>query len=247
MAQPTKNQSQKIPGELVFGAHAVLELLKAKRRKVISIYTTKPVPKIWPEIEKELPKYPVNIQYVERDVLARIAGTSDHQGILAWAQPFPYRKKFFENSKQPFLLMLDGIQDVGNLGAILRSAYCTGVDGIIITEKNSAPLNATAFKASAGLAERLDIYQTPSAQAAALELKKAGYTTYLTAFDGTDATQVEYKFPLCIVIGGEGFGISKAILDAGPHITIPQRSSDISYNASVAAGIALFLVSRKRK
>lgn len=244
MNQPSKTQKN---GELVFGVHAVLELLRAKRRKVLSIYTTKPVPKAWPDIEKELPRYPVNIQYVERDVLTRIAGTTDHQGILAWAQPFAFRKKFFEPAKHPLLLMLDSIQDVGNLGAILRSAYCTGVDGVIITEKNSAPLNATALKASAGLAERLEIYLAPSAQSAIQDLKAAGYTPYLTAFDGTDATKTEYTTPLCIVIGGEGMGITKAILGSGPHITIPQRSKDISYNASVAAGIALFIVSQKMK
>jgi len=176
-----------------------------------------------------------------------MAGTTDHQGVVAWVQKFPFRKKFFNPTKQKFLVMLDGIQDPRNLGAILRSAYCTGCQGVIINKKKSAPLNAVAIKASAGLAEHIEIFESPSADFSAQLLKDAGYTMYMAVFDGQDATTCEFKDPYCIVIGGEGFGISKSILKHGQHITLPQRSSDISYNASVAAGILLFLVGTKNK
>jgi len=242
-----KNKKAKTRGELIFGVHPLIEVLKAKRRKVISIYTTKPEPKAWTSIQKYMPKYPVPIQYVQRDVLTKMAGTTDHQGIVAWVQMYPFRKKFFDPKKEPFLVMLDGIQDVGNLGAILRSAYCTGVDGVIIPKRNAAPLNATAFKASAGLAEHLHIYQAASVQEAVQELKQAGYNLYLAMFDGQDATTCEYQQPLCMVIGGEGFGISKTIIKSGTHVTLPQKTTDISYNASVAAGILLFLVATQQK
>jgi 23S rRNA (guanosine2251-2'-O)-methyltransferase len=232
-------------GELIIGIHPLIELLKAKRRKLISIYTTKPTPKAWAEIEKLMPKYPVNIQYVAREVLHKMGGTTDHQGVISWVMPYQFRKTPFEAKNAPFLLMLDGIQDVHNLGAILRTAYCTGVDGVVLTKKNSAPLNAAALKASAGLAEHLQIYVAPSAEAAALELKQAGYEIYLATFGGTNATKVSYAQPCCIVIGGEGFGISKQIYRHGTQITLPQQTADISYNASVAAGILLFLASTK--
>lgn len=229
-------------GEFIYGIHPVLELLKAKRRKLIALYTTDPVPQAWDQCEKLFPKYPFNIQYVKREVLTRMAGNSDHQGIIAWVQSFPIRTKPFDPAKQPFLLMLDSIQDVGNLGAILRSAYCAGVDGIVLCKKNAAPLNAAAFKASAGLAEHLEIYVAVSPQAAAQELKQAGYTLYMGAFGGENALKCSYKMPLCLVIGSEGTGITKSILPLGTQITLPQRTSDISYNASVAAGILLLLV-----
>lgn len=229
-------------GELIYGMHPVIELLKAKRRKLIAIYTTDPVPQSWEQVEKLMPKYPVNIQYVKRDVLTRMAGNPDHQGIIAWTQNFPIRTKPFDPAKQPFLLMLDSIQDVGNLGAILRSAYCAGVDGVVLCKKNAAPLNATAFKASAGLAEHLEIYIAASPQAAVQELKQAGYQLYMAAFGGENAMNCSYKTPLCLVIGSEGLGIAKNIINQGTQITLPQRSSDISYNASVAAGILLLLV-----
>jgi 23S rRNA (guanosine2251-2'-O)-methyltransferase len=229
-------------GELIYGIHPVIELLKAKRRKLIAIYTTDPVPQSWDQIEKILPKYPFNTQYVKREVLNRMAGNTDHQGIVAWTQSYPIRTKPFDPEKQPFLLMLDSIQDVGNLGAILRSAYCAGVDGVVLCKKNAAPLNAAAIKASAGLAEHLEIYVATSPQAAVQELKQAGYQLYMAAFGGENALKCTYKTPLCLVIGSEGLGITKSIINQGTQITLPQRNPDISYNASVAAGILLLLV-----
>lgn len=233
--------------ELVFGIHSILELLKAKRRKIVTLYTTKPIPKNLQVIEPLLPKT-VQIQYVDREVLTKLAGTTDHQGVVAYATPFVIRKKFFEPERQKTLVMLDGIQDVRNLGAILRSAYCTGIDGVILVKKQGAPLNAAALKASAGLAEYLEIYMTPSSQSAIQELKKAGYNLYLAVVQkGTDATTIEYKEPLCLIIGSEATGITQDIRGAGQLITLPQRSPDISYNASVAAGILLFLITHTKK
>src|SRR5579863_5881317 len=242
----TKKKTKEQTGELIFGIHPVVELLKAKRRKVISLYTTKPTPYAFSEIEKLLPKYHVPIQYVARNVLDRMAGTTDHQSVVAWVQTFPFRKTFFDPKKQKCLVMLDGIQDPRNLGAILRSAYCTGVDGAIVIKRGGAQLTGVAIKSSAGLSEHLEIYAAQSAAAAIIELKNAGYTVYLATFDGENATSCNYKVPLCAVIGGEGTGISKSILSSGIHVTLPQKTSDISYNASVAAGILLFLISARQ-
>ena len=138
--------------------------------------------------------------------------------------------------------MIDGVQDTRNLGAILRSAYCTGVDGIILVKKNSAPLNGSTYKASAGLAEHLEIYEAPSAIYAAQELKKAGYGIYLATLGGENGLTTPYQKPLCIVIGNEATGVSPEIFSLGEQVTLPQRHTNISYNASVAAGILLFLI-----
>jgi len=242
-----KKVKSKEVGELLFGVNPLVELLKAKRRKLITIYMTKPEPKAWNTIKKLMPKYPVPIQYVKRDILTKMAGTTDHQGFVAWVQMFPYRKKFFSPEKQKFLVMLDSIQDPRNLGAILRSSYCTGVQGVVLTKKGSSPINAVAVKSSAGLAEHMEVFVAPSAQSAVQLLKEAGYTMYMAVFDGQDATTCEYKQPLCVVVGSEGFGVSKNILKYGTPITLAQRTPDISYNASVAAGILLFLVGTKNK
>lgn len=240
-------KNKQVIGDLIFGIHPLIELLKAKRRKLISIYTTKPTPRQFNQIERLLPKYPIQIQYVSRDVLTRMAGTTDHQGVVAWVQAYPFRKKPFDSNKHKFLLLLDSIQDTRNLGAILRSAYCTGVDGVIMTTKNSAPLNAVAVKSSAGLAEYLEIQMVASAHEALEQLSKSGYAIYLTMLDGKNATTATYQLPLCVVIGNEAVGIAKQLEKYGTKITLPQKTADISYNASVAAGLILFMISTQNR
>jgi 23S rRNA (guanosine2251-2'-O)-methyltransferase len=239
-----KNKRQQpISGDLVYGVHPVKELLKTKRRKVLEIYILKPEPKIWRQMQEILPKYKVTVHEMGREQMERTTGTTDHQGIAALAEPFPLRRKFFDKENAPFLLLLDGIQDVRNLGAIIRSAYCTGVDGIIVCRKNGAPLTGAAIKASAGLVERMQVYEATSVGAALNKLKDAGYNIYATALGGkTNATKMDYKKPLCVIIGSEGKGVSPESKKAGTIITLPQKTDDISYNASVAAGIVLFMI-----
>jgi len=229
-------------GDMVYGIHSVLELLGAKRRKVTMVYTTKTPIKAWNKIEKLLPSY-VPVQYVDRNVLDNIAGCSEHQGIILAVQQFPFETKMFDPKKFPFLIVLDGVQDVRNLGAIIRSAYCTGVDGIVLCAKNSAPLTPAAIKASAGLAEHARIHIASSMPIAIKDLHQAGYHIYLaTLGQGENATSIDYQMPAALVIGNEEVGISKEILSSGTRVLLPQRRADISYNASVAAGILLFLM-----
>ena len=230
--------------DLIYGINPVIELLKAKRRSIATIYTFAEKPKAWDRIERLLPKS-VQKQHVTRDVLTRLAGTTDHQGVVAYATAFAYQRTFFDPVKYPLIALLDGIQDPRNLGAILRSAYCSNVDGVVLCKKGGVGLTPTALKASAGLAEHMHLYQTPSAAAAVVALKKAGYAIYLAALGGEDVRRVEYKTPLCIVVGSEGAGISPEIAHSGTQVMLPQRRSDISYNASVAAGIFFFLLSEK--
>jgi 23S rRNA (guanosine2251-2'-O)-methyltransferase len=236
-----KKQTQ---GELIFGIHPIIELLKAKKRKLLRLYTTKPTPKGFATIEKLLPEH-VPIQYVTRAVLNRMLEEQEHQSVIAWVQPFVYRNKMFDPQKQPSLLMLESVQDTRNLGAILRSAFCTGVDGVILPQKKSAPITSTVLKASAGLAEHLQIYQVPSAKAGLQELKDAGYHIYLATLGGSDARSCEYKRPLCLVVGNESVGIDKQLFKYGKQITLPERVPGSSYNASVATGILLFLINQK--
>lgn len=240
-----KKKNKQVAGELIYGIHPIVECLKAKRRKLISLYTTKPHPKAFAQIERFMPRYKVPIQYVSRDVLHKMAGSTDHQGVVAWVHSFPFRKKAFDPERQRFLVMLDGIQDPRNVGAIIRSAYCAGAQGVVLCKKGGSPLSAAALKASAGLAEHMEIFLASSPQAAVQFLGDAGYCLYMAVFKGESAIQVAYHEPLCLVIGNEAVGVTKGIVKYGTPITLPQRSADISYNASVAAGILLFYVGTK--
>jgi len=241
--QTNKKQQQM---EVLYGAHAIIEMLKGKTRKLYSIYTLQNPSKGFNRTKKYLPKSVPNIQYVGRDVLDRMAGSTDHNGVVALVSPFKYQPTIFNPTTSPRILLLDAVQDVGNFGAILRSAYCTGIDGVVICQKQGAPMTPAVFKASAGLAEHLPIYQTSTLKQAITVLKNAGYNFYMAVLDGEDATTVEYTTPSCLVIGNEAIGISKDILSYGTSVTLPQKTSEISYNASVAAGILMFLMSMKK-
>ncbi len=228
--------------DFVYGVHAVLELLTAKRRKIGAIYTLNHPIKAWDQIKKLIPEY-VQINVVSREALNKMADTDDHQGIMAYVSSFPYCKQMFDSTKSPFVLVLDGVQDVRNLGAIVRSAYCTGVDGIVLTRKGGAPINAAAVKASAGLAEHVQVYVAATSNEAVLELQKKGYNIYLaTLGKGENAATMKFDHPAALVIGNEETGVSPSILRSGTRVLLPQRHPGISYNASVAAGILLFLI-----
>lgn len=241
----SKNKKQMI-ADFVFGVHASIELLNAKRRKVQAVYTLNHEIKAWPRIKQLLPDY-IQVQKVSRDVLDSMAGGTEHQGIIIFTQPFPVEKKMFSPQKVQFVLVLDEIQDVRNLGAILRSAYCTGVQGVVLCQKNAAPLTPTVFKTSAGLAEYLSIFVAPSMAFAVQELKQAGYNLYCAALGGKNISEIEYVGPVALMIGNEERGITPALQKLGTTIMIPQKRADISYNASVAAGILLFSIGTSLK
>jgi 23S rRNA (guanosine2251-2'-O)-methyltransferase len=244
MVKKTANKKiKKARYDVVCGVHSIIEVLRAKKRKLYSLYTTKPLPKTFERVKKYLPRR-LNMQYVAKHVLDRMAGTKEHRGLVALVSEYAFCKKMFDPQRKPYVLLLDSIQDVRNLGGILRSAYCTGVDGVVLCKKGAATVNPIVHKTSAGLAEHLDIYIASSVQSAVSELKSAGYNLYMAVLDGKDATQVSYKKPVCLVIGNEAVGISKSVQKFGRAITLPQVEAEISYNASVASGILLFLVSR---
>lgn len=235
--------------ELVYGVHPVLEILKSKKRRVFKIYTTRPEPQSFKLLKSLLVARAVPIVYKDRAELTRLVGVSDHQSIVAVVGPFVFRAQPFDSVKQHCIILLDGVQDARNVGAIIRSAYCTGFEGVIIPRKSTAPINAATIKSSAGLIEHIQVRQPASTAAALIELKQAGYNVYITALTATaqDAAQVEFKTPLCVVIGSEGTGVSKDVLACGTVIRLAQRQADISYNASVAAGIVMFLIAHQQK
>ncbi len=227
--------------EQIYGAHPIIELLKAKKRKIFAIYTTNPYPKAWSRINQFLGGRKVDLRIVTRPTLDKIAGCDEHMGVLALVSPFKFKSGFFSPKTHPRVLLLDGVQDVKNFGAILRSAHCSGFKGVIISRKNCAPITPATLKASAGLAEHLDIYNASTVNFALDQLKKAGYNLYMAVPNGgIDIRQIKISTPNCLVIGNEEKGIKPELFGKGNLVSLPQISPDISYNASVAAGILMF-------
>jgi 23S rRNA (guanosine2251-2'-O)-methyltransferase len=146
------------------------------------------------------------------------------------------------------LLILDGIEDPHNLGAVLRSAEVAGADGVFIPQRRSAPLSAAAIKASAGAAAHLKVARSANTARLIEQLKKAGY--WITGFDaesGKPLWEVDLTLPTVLVMGSEGSGMHRLVREKCDFLaSIPMRGKVSSYNVSVAAGIALYEALRQR-
>ncbi|MGA9530795.1 MAG: RNA methyltransferase, partial [Candidatus Babeliales bacterium] len=211
----TKKNNQAHQVTYLFGINPILESLRAHRRKIVCLYSKTKASHIDSSIRSLCTQRSIPIKEVPATTLTRLAGNPQHQGLVALTTDFPYQKKFFDPQHAPLLLLLDGIQDERNLGALLRSAYCTGINGVILTTKKSALYSPVACKSSAGFGEHLALYQTPTSADIVPQLKKAGYHLYLTTFDGINLLEATFTAPLCIIIGSEGEGINKKILREG--------------------------------
>jgi 23S rRNA (guanosine2251-2'-O)-methyltransferase len=154
-----------------------------------------------------------------------------------------------KKSQYPLLLILDSIQDTHNVGAILRSADCSGVDGIIITKNNSAPINETVVKTSAGASEHVKITLINNLAQTIDELKQKGFWIVGSYLEGAkDYTKVDYKVPIAVIVGNEEKGIRKLTADKCDHLVrIPMKGKIQSLNVSVATGVLLFEILRQRQ
>lgn len=155
--------------------------------------------------------------------------------------------KIKQSGKPPFLVILDGVEDPHNLGAIARSAEAAGCNGMILPQRNSAPLSQTAVKASAGALPRLPVAKVGNLNAVIKQLKKAGMWIYGADMQGKDFRTVDYAPDCALIIGGEGGGLSRLVKENCDEIvSIPMYGKIASLNASVSAGIILFEIAGKR-
>jgi len=154
-----------------------------------------------------------------------------------------------KKSSSPLLLILDSIQDTHNVGAILRSAECSGVNGVIVTKHNSAPINETVVKTSAGATEHVKIAQVNNLANAIEELKENGFWIVGSSLENAKPyTEVDYKIPVALIVGNEEKGIRKLTADKCDFLVqIPMTGKLQSLNVSVATGILLFEINRQRK
>lgn len=186
--------------------------------------------------------------------LSRLSGGASHQGVVAEGACGEYvtvedilavsQKK----GTKPFIIICDEIEDPHNLGAIIRTAETSGADGVIIPKRRSASLNATVFKTSAGAASYVPVARVSNLAAAIDELKEKGVWIYGTDASGSDYSETDFTGSCGLVIGSEGFGISKLIQKKCDFmIKLPMLGRINSLNASVAAGIFMYEVLRQRR
>jgi 23S rRNA (guanosine2251-2'-O)-methyltransferase len=188
---------------------------------------------------------------------AKFKSLTDHpntQGVIALKSDYAYSilEEIISNSersKYPLIILLDEIQDTHNLGAIIRTAECSGVDGIILTKHNSASVNSTVVKTSAGAAAHVKICQVNNLVQTIKELKEKGFWTAGSSLnDSKDYTEIDYKIPLVLILGNEEKGMRRLTAEHCDFlINIPMKGKIQSLNVSVAAGILLFEILRQRK
>jgi len=182
-----------------------------------------------------------------------LAKQQNTQGVIAAKSNRKYYsiEEIISHSKQsqyPLILIVDSIQDTHNLGAILRSAECAEVQGVILTKHNSAPINATVAKTSAGASEHLKICQVNNLVNAMKVLKDNGFWIIGSALGNSQVySEVDYKIPAALVVGNEEKGMRRLTAEnCDILVNIPMKGKIQSLNVSVAAGVLLFEIQRKR-
>jgi 23S rRNA (guanosine2251-2'-O)-methyltransferase len=242
-------------GRIVFGVRPVDELVRARPREVSVVYVADGTRS--PELEQVVQtakERGVAVEFRPRRLVAELAGGGVHQGILAIAGAYRYvtvndvLNAARDAGEPPLLVLLDGITDPHNLGAIVRSAEVLGAHGVVIPARGAAPVTAGAVKASAGATERVRIAEVLNLLKAIDGLREGGVRVLgAGAGSGQRLDQVDLRGATALVVGAEGKGMREAVArrcDGLFHI--PQRGEVSSLNASVAAAIALYEAARQR-
>ena len=193
------------------------------------------------------------IKFVERDELDTMAETKAHQGIIAEVEDYKYVElsDILEYAKskneEPFIVLLDEIEDPHNFGAIIRSAECVGAHGVIIKNRNQAMVTSTVVSASAGAIEYMRIARVTNISKAIDELKDKGMWFACADMDGNEMTKTNLKGSIGLVVGSEGNGVSRLVKSKCDFVVkIPMKGHLDSLNVSVATGILLYEINRQR-
>ncbi len=195
----------------------------------------------------------VTYQVVDKMTLDKISKSKNHQGVIAYVTNYQYfdLKEVIENAyaqgKQPLILVLDGIEDPHNLGNIIRTAECMGVDGIILPKNRSVTVNDTAMRVSQGAASNVQICKVVNVNQEIQRLKDKGFWIYGVELGGMEISKVNLKGPVALVMGSEGNGIhqlTRKLVDG--IVTIQMHGKVNSLNVGSATAIALYEVNRQR-
>jgi 23S rRNA (guanosine2251-2'-O)-methyltransferase len=239
--------------QFIFGIHAIQEALDSGKDIDRVLLRRGSGSDLLKQLTAELRKREIPLQQVPVERLNRIT-RKNHQGVIAWISQLPYTDittllpTLFEQGEEPFILVLDGVSDVRNFGAIARSAECAGVHAIVIPVRGSAAVNADAIKTSAGALHRIPVCRVKELAATVRFLKESGLKVIVAT---EKAEKLIYRAdvtgPLSVVMGAEDRGVSGALLkEADELAAIPMKGEISSLNVSVAAGVMLFEVVRQR-
>jgi 23S rRNA (guanosine2251-2'-O)-methyltransferase len=238
----------------IFGIRAVIEAIKSGEN-IDKIFLQKGLHgELFTELEQLLKKERLNSSYVPVEKLNRLS-KKNHQGVIAQIAPITFYDieelvmKALESDKVPLFLLLDQLSDVRNFGAIVRTAECTGVTGIIIQKKGGAPVNGDAIKTSAGAIFKIPICKVDHIKDAVFHMQASGIKV-IAATEKTENTvyDISFKEPCAIIMGSEGKGINPSVIKiSDERAKLPILGEIESLNVSVACGAFLYEAIRQRR
>ncbi len=233
------------------GRNAVFELLKTDKNIDKLLLEKNPQGSL-KAIFAEARKRNIRVQFVDKKVLDKQSEEGRHQGVIAYTTDFVYSSLdeiiSSKGEKGGFIVICDGIEDVHNLGSIIRVAECAGADGVVIPSNNSASVTEAVVRISAGAANHIKVAKVNSVNRTVDELKKQGFWLYALEADGSSIYDADLKGDIAIVVGGEDSGVRKLTREKCDYtLSIPLNGKVNSLNASVALGIAVYEAVRKRQ
>jgi 23S rRNA (guanosine2251-2'-O)-methyltransferase len=238
--------------DLLIGRNAVLEALK-NNREIEKLTILTGAEGSVKQIVAKAKDRKIPVYYSDRAKMDKMAPGGNHQGVIALVSDYKYSTVdeilAYAESKgeDPFLLILDGLEDPHNLGAIMRTGECAGVHGIIIPKRRSVSVNETVAKTSAGAVEYMRCAKVTNIANEIDKLKDKGLWIGACDMGGAEYTKQNLTGPLAIVIGGEGSGVSKLVRQKCDFVvSIPMKGAISSLNASNAAAILMYEVVRQR-
>lgn len=248
-----ENKIERENTDLIIGRNAVSEALKSERAidtlLVVKGERNGSIGRIIAECKDK----GIVIKEVDKKKLDFMCGQGNHQGVAAWAAVHEYAEleDIFalaeERGEEPFIIICDELEDPHNLGAIIRTAECTGAHGVIIPKRRNASLTWAVGKASAGAVEYVPVVRVGNLASTLEELKKRGLWVYCADMDGSNWCQTDFSGGVALVVGSEGSGVSRLIKEKSDFVlSLPMRGKITSLNASVAASIVMYEVARQR-
>jgi len=249
-SRPVKRETN----QLVFGIRAVIEAIESGK-ELESLFIQRGLGGgLVIELKTLVREHNISYQQVPVEKLNRIT-LKNHQGVIAFISPITYQNiediipMVYENGEVPLILMLDGVTDIRNFGAIARTAECAGVHAIVVPKKGSAEINPDAIKTSAGALFKIPVCRVDSLYKTAKFLQESGLQL-ISSTEKTEATvyDPDYTLPSVLVLGSEEDGISDDLLRISEHLAkIPLFGEIASLNVSVSAGVVVYEAIRQRQ
>ncbi|MEF9852864.1 MAG: 23S rRNA (guanosine(2251)-2'-O)-methyltransferase RlmB [Hydrogenoanaerobacterium sp.] len=249
-----ENRSDERPSNLIYGRNAVIEALKADNCiDKVYIGSTDGKGSIG-KIIAMAKERGVPVKDVSSQKLDAMCGTENHQGVALSVTAVEYSEiediyaRAKERGEPIFVIIADEIEDPHNLGALIRTAECSGAHGVIIPKRRSAGLSPTAYKASAGAASHIPVVRVANLVQAIEQLKADGVWVYCADMDGEPWCKVNYSGAVALIVGNEGEGVGRLIKEKCDFtVSLPMLGEIGSLNASVAGGIIMYEIARQRQ